>query len=293
MIKFSNGYQLTFACASGALAFNGDGWPWEQPFRWLGLLRPKEFTIVAKTTTIFPIKGNLNLRRPWRAVRLVRPKSAVNAVGLTNPGVKHWLENDLPKAQAKGYRICPSFKIDTIPEANLLVHLINYGFPGFRDFPYIEVNVSCPNTTYIQPHQLDILQILRSLNAPKVLKLSERQINEEFINATEEYVEAYHAINTIPWSDLFDERSPLAKYNYGGYGGVSGRLIKIRARKAVAKLRNLTDCPIIGGGGIETLEDVEAMVDFGAEAISIGTLFLYKPWKPNQIVNEWRKKYAN
>ncbi len=34
MIKLKNGYILEFLAASGALGFDGRGWPWEQPARW-------------------------------------------------------------------------------------------------------------------------------------------------------------------------------------------------------------------------------------------------------------------
>lgn len=32
MIKLSNGYEFTFCNGSGALAFNGNNWWWEQPW---------------------------------------------------------------------------------------------------------------------------------------------------------------------------------------------------------------------------------------------------------------------
>lgn len=44
MINLSNGNEVDFLCASGSLGFCGDGWWWEQPLRWVGMLRPHEFT---------------------------------------------------------------------------------------------------------------------------------------------------------------------------------------------------------------------------------------------------------
>lgn len=75
--------------ASGALAFDGNDWPWEYPLRWTGLLDPSLFTIVIKTLTRHPRKGNLKLYKPWTCIRFLS-NSAVNAVGLTNPGIEWW-----------------------------------------------------------------------------------------------------------------------------------------------------------------------------------------------------------
>lgn len=33
MIELSNGHRFEFVAASGALAFDGRGWPWEWPLR--------------------------------------------------------------------------------------------------------------------------------------------------------------------------------------------------------------------------------------------------------------------
>ena len=69
MLTLSNGHSFTFMAASGALAFDGEGWPWEQPLRCLGLLDPSLFTIVTKTLTRHPRKGNLRWYNPFRVVR--------------------------------------------------------------------------------------------------------------------------------------------------------------------------------------------------------------------------------
>jgi hypothetical protein len=45
--------------ASGALAFDGKGWPWERPLVWLGLIKPELFTVVIKSLTRNPRRGNL------------------------------------------------------------------------------------------------------------------------------------------------------------------------------------------------------------------------------------------
>lgn len=87
MIKLSNGRKLEFLVSSGALGYDGKGWPWEWPLRWAGLLRPEEFTAVTKTLTLEPRKGNLRWYKPWDVLRPLGNGNWVNAIGLTNPGL--------------------------------------------------------------------------------------------------------------------------------------------------------------------------------------------------------------
>lgn len=288
MITFSNGHKLTFACASGALAFDGKGWWFEQPFRILGLLNPKAFTVVAKTVTYYPIKGNYNSWSPWTCIRLIRKsrkKGLVNAVGLTNDGFFKWIQRDYPEAKRMGYTISASVQPD---KSHYAVIMGEHLSP--LDLAYVEINLSCPNVS----HDYDSVQIIKSLKLscshPIVAKLSFDQVNEKFIKDTEEFVEAYHAINTVPWDNIFpNEKSPIEKYSHKRKGGVSGDYIKSTAIKSVKNIKDWTDRPIIGGGGIFTLQDVYDFENAGAKAFSIGTCFTLSPWKPNMIV----KNYIN
>ncbi len=45
MITLSNGHCFEYMVASGALGFDGNGWPWERPLVALGLIKPELFTI--------------------------------------------------------------------------------------------------------------------------------------------------------------------------------------------------------------------------------------------------------
>lgn len=291
MIKFSNGHELTFANGSGALAFNGKGWWWEQPFRWLGILDPKDFTVVAKTVTLEPRKGNLSLWHPWTCVSTLRKNNlngATNAVGLTNPGIRSWIDNDYHVAKKNGYNLVASIWPEDEMQANTMTWLL-----ADLDLCYIEINVSCPNTEH-EPDHSSVWKICeavsRECKTPIVLKLAQKQITPEVISNTHDCVEAYHAINTIPWDDIFpNEKSPIQHYSHKLKGGVSGQLIHNEAIDSVIKLRSLTDRPIIGGGGIYSLKDVSNFKQAGANAFSIGTLFMTKPWMPNKIVKAYKE----
>ena len=96
MITLSNGHRFEYMAASGALAFDGKGWPWERPLVWSGLIRPELFTVVIKTLTRQPRKGNLRWWKPWTCTRLI-PGGAVNKIGLTNPGIEWWCAHVGPR----------------------------------------------------------------------------------------------------------------------------------------------------------------------------------------------------
>lgn len=286
MIKFSNGHELLFANGSGALAFDGKGWWWEQPLRWLGLMDPKKFTVVAKTVTYQPKEGNLSMWHPWTCVRTLKEgnkRGATNAIGLTNPGFLTWIQRDYLEAKRMGYKIAASVKADNEKEAGIMA----VAMEGL-DLAYIEINVSCPNIHEVPQDIPEILKAFAQTKIPIVLKLSIDQVDANFVKATEEYVEAFHAINTIPWAKVFpDKPSPIEKYPHKLQGGVSGDFIKEQAFGAVQRLWNMTDKPIIAGGGISDIKDVIHLHTIGADAFSIGTLFLSRPWKPCQIVKEF------
>jgi dihydroorotate dehydrogenase len=291
MIRFSNGHELRFACGSGALAFNGKGWLWEQPLRWTGLIDPKLFTVVAKTVTFEAKSGNLSFWHPWTCVRLIQEgdqRGATNAVGLTNPGYEHWVEKDYPVAKKMGYKIAASIKPETPVEAGAMAYALSD-----LELAYVEVNLSCPNVEHVPADIPEILRYLGNSKHPLVVKLSYDQVNPIFVKSVERYVEAFHAINTIPWAEIFpDKPSPIEKQTHGLKGGVSGDFIHEHARRAIQKLKRLTSKPIIAGGGISSVEQCENFLHDGADAFSIGTLFLNRPWKPCQIVREYERKYA-
>lgn len=286
MIRFGNDDPFEFVVASGALSYDGGGWWWERPLVWAGVIDPKAFVVVAKTVTNAPRKGNLSMWRPWSCVRTLPNSATTNAVGLTNPGIDYWIENYLPLAQKKGYRIAPSIKPENPDEAKRMASLLE----AFQ-FPFVEVNISCPNVDHIPDDIPQILQIVSAGRSPVVLKLSLDQVNQNFIDAVNAHVSGYHAINTVPWDLVFPGQvSPIEKYEHGLKGGVSGPPIKSFALSAVSKLVGFgVDKPVIGGGGIFSLRDVQDFEDVGASAFSIGTCFLHHPWRPNKIVKEYAR----
>lgn len=286
MIRFNHGYEMDFCCASGALGFNGDGYWWEQPLRWLGLLRPDETTIVCKTVTVQPRKGNLKSYKPWECVRPLGGGSFVSAIGLTNPGINVWINKHFPHIERRGYNAAPSIAPETLTEAKVMGGLLSN-----LNVPFIEVNISCSNTEAIEGAKEIVKTLFQFARKPIVVKLSYLQaMSKGLIVAlsTTIGVQAFHAINAVPWADVFPtKRSPLESTT-GVPGGVSGPSIRRLAQDAVFHIKQHTNVPVIAGGGISSLKDVHDFEDAGADAFSIGSLFLHRPWLPNKIISEYR-----
>src|SRR4030095_483102 len=159
MIELPNGHSFEYMAASGALAYDGRGWPWEWPLRWVGALDPRLFTVVTKTLTDQPRAGNLRWTHPWSCVKHF-PEGVVNAVGLTNPGIDWWLKKVPPKSGEGKITLVFSITNDD-PEAlaSMAAALNEVALKG------IELNASCPNTEHEISRNAEI--ILQSVKAIK------------------------------------------------------------------------------------------------------------------------------
>jgi len=303
MIKLSNGHQFEFVAASGSLAFDGRGWPWEWPLRWLGLLNPCLFTIVTKTIMPEPWKGNLQWHAPWRVVKflsaqgnvinpillLARPNllaGAVNAVGLTNSGLETFLERDCPVIERASYKVIISITREKGQSCKKMARRLN----GIKNVVGIEYNASCPNTDPVLLQNADMvtqncIEIREETDLPVLLKLSYAQPYLLIAKKLEGTVEAI-SINSVPWNIVYpDKKSPLT--NLGG-GGASGWIVQQFTWKMVEELSQETKIPVIGPSVWE-YEDISRLKALGASAIHFGTIFFH-PWKPTGYVKKWMEE---
>lgn len=281
MITLSNGHQFEFCAASGALGFDGRGWWFEQPWRWLGLLRPEEFTVITKTLTFSPRAGNLKMWCPWRCIRPSIKRGWVNAVGLTNGGITPWMIY----ADLK-YKTIASIAPNDVNETDLMIKMLN----DRRDLVGVELNVSCPNVDHAENTVQIAEAAVKQSRHPVIVKLSVDQPWLELVNALDGKVEAFDLINAVAWKTVMgDRRSPLSRY--GLTGGVSGRPIKNLARQVLSEWAAMKfKTPVISGGGIDSYDEVKKRFRMGAAAVSFGTVFISRPWLPNQIVRRIKRE---
>jgi dihydroorotate dehydrogenase (NAD+) catalytic subunit len=69
-------------------------------------------------------------------------------------------------------------------------------------------------------------------------------------------------------------------------GGMSGPAIKPIALRCVHQVRTAVEIPIVGIGGIESLDDVMQFIVAGASAIQIGTANYYDPQVSMRVLDE-------
>lgn len=275
MIRFSNGHSFEYMTASGALGFDGKGWPWEQPWRWIGLLDPTLFTSVTKTLTLQPTKGNLRKYNPFRCLRLIKD-GVVNAVGLSNPGINWWRKEIGPSVSSTKIPLVASIFGEPWELVAMAKILNNFDLVG------LELNASCPNT-----ESQDSARVIASCEMvktnsrlPLILKVSVTHDVSRIVKEVEDLVEAI-SINSVPWETAFPNRhSPLAKF---GGGGVSGKIAQPFTWDLVEKLTELTTIPVIGPS-VWDFDDLEKVRNLGAKAISFGSIFTRYPWRPTQYV---------
>jgi len=295
MIRLSNGHEFEYIVASGGLGFDGRGYPHERLLRLMGLVDPSLFTVVAKTVTYNPRKGNLRYYNPRACVRLLpnilRPNGVVNSVGLRNKGIRWWCEEKGFFADRKKIALVGSILSDSILELVEMAKMMN----DF-DLVALEINDSCPNikedllknTEKVIRGCLAVKEVSRF---PSILKLSVVHDIKSILPELKGVVEAI-SINSVPWRVIFPhKKSPLARL---GDGGVSGEIAQPYTWKLVKDLVSLTSIPVIGPS-VWKFEDIEKLREIGAKAISFGSVHFRFPWgcRPTMYVRKDMKRNRN
>lgn len=278
MIRFSNSHSFEYMAASGALAFDGLGWPWEKPFLWTRLLDPQLFTTVIKTLTFEPRVGNLRWYNPLGRIRFL-PGGILNAVGLTNPGIDWWCKEVGPNIDSTRRPLVGSILGEVWDLVRMAQILNEFDLVG------LEINASCPNTEEdILTNTSKVIEscemVQKISRFPIILKLSVVHDVKTIVPRVEGIVEAL-AINSVPWSIAFPNRkSPFA--HLGG-GGVSGKVAQPFTWKLVNILVESTNIPVIGPS-VWDYGDIETLRIIGAKAVGFGSIFLRFPWRPTAFV---------
>jgi dihydroorotate dehydrogenase len=267
----------------------------------LGTVRETATTVVAKSATRFPRRGNFVPANPltWKYIRRLPEGGMLNAYGLTNEGVEQ-VAPQISAACGEGLQVIPNFwpefsrgveiaTQETLEAAALYRHHLGRGFWA------LELNFSCPNVPKdIACNVIDGLACVRALRAadPDLFLIAKLSIQHpyEFAQGLEKAgVGAIHAVNTIPYELVFPpDRYPPSPLAHVGGGGVSGGPALAQALRYNQGLRPLVRLPLIMGCGVTSQEDVQRYLDIGADAVSICTLALREPQKAARIVSWYR-----
>ena len=226
--------------------------------------------------------------------RIAEGRSVIlNAVGLQNPGVDVFLEEDLGFLKSKKIAVIANVAGRTLDDyAGLCARL-----DGKADL--IELNISCPNVKCggmafgIRPESVkEVTKAAKSAlkKTPLMVKLSPNveSIAVNALAAQEGGADALSLINTLTGMVIdIEKRRPLLANNTGG---VSGAGIKPIAVRMVWEVCSAVDIPVMGMGGIVTAEDALEFIIAGAAAVQVGTANFTDTLAMPKIVagmNEW------
>ena len=282
MITLSNGHVFEYMTASGALGYDGKGWPHEKALVWLELIRPELFTNVAKTITVLPRQGNFRWDNPFGCVRFMRG-GVLNAVGMGNNGSAWWYEKIGRGVSRQKESLIASVYFESEPQMEEMAKMLN-----LVDLVGVEVNARCPNLSP-SPYWQCPEAIVRNcrefkilLRHPLLLKLSVEDKIKRILPWVEGFVEAV-SINSVRWKVIFpNKKSPLV--HLGG-GGVSGKITQPIVWPFISDIARYSSIPVIGSA-IWDFDDLARVRAAGAKAISFGSVFMPYPWRPASFVRK-------
>jgi len=163
-----------------------------------------------------------------------------------------------------------------------------------------ELNISCPNvhrgcaTIGADPAETElVVRAVRPLwPGLLVAKLTPNVTDIVAIGraAAAAGADALAAVNT--YKGLVIDRETLRPYLGNVSGGLSGPAVKPLALRAVYELFATVDVPIIGMGGVATVQDVLEFVACGARVVAVGSAGLKDPWLARMLFEGLRDALA-
>jgi len=230
--------------------------------------------ILPKTITALPRPGN----RPWRTVET--SAGLLNAIGLDNDGIDYFLEHHWPYLSQLGSPVIVSIAGRSESDFVELAERLQAadGLAG------IELNISCPNVsggvdfgTDPAACQRVVAAVRRVCQSALIAKLTPNVTDIASVAAAAEQggADAVACINTVLGIAIDWRRQKPILGNT--LGGLSGPAIKPIGLRCVYQVARRVQLPVIGIGGIATLDDVMEYLVCGASAVQIGTANYYDP----------------
>ncbi len=255
----------------------------------------KEFIPYGDITSLGAIivKGlSLSEREGNPLPRIVEtPCGMLNAIGLQNKGIGHFIEKTLPLLPYTQVPIIANIYATSIEDFKTLAAIINHT----EGISAIEVNISCPNVKeggvlFGQDSLLaaKVTEAVKNVSSktPVIVKLSPNVTSiAEIAKAVEQAgADIISLINTMPGLaiDIYSRKPILANK----IGGLSGPAIKPIALRCLYEVRQAVKLPLIGIGGISSIEDVFEFLLLGACAVQVGTANFIDPSRIFQLVEQ-------
>lgn len=244
--------------------------------------------VCTKGLTLKPRPGN-------RGIRIHEtPSGLLNSIGLENPGIPAFIENELPRLRELGPAVIANLSGSDIAEYAQGAALLDAS-----SVDLIELNISCPNvkaggmafgldgqaaagvTAGVRkaaPHKP--LMVKLSPNAPDIAAVARACIDAG--------ADAFSLVNTFKAMAIDTGRRRPVFDNVSA--GLSGPAIRPIALRMVWELWEALSglprhIPIIGIGGIASAQDALEFFLAGAAAVQIGSATFAHPPAMNEIIS--------
>ena len=245
---------------------------------------------VLKGTTLEPRLGNV----PHRVYET--PSGMLNSIGLQNPGAHEVVENILPSLEPFETHFIANVSGSTIDEYIEVCRIFDQS-----NISAIELNISCPNVKKggmefgNDPEMsAQVVEACKAVTSkPIITKLSPNQadIKESARKCIDAGSDALSVINTITGMAIdIESKRPVLGNTSGGLSGPAIKPIALQKVMQVYEVAGPQNIPIMGQGGISSVEDTLEFIIAGASTIGIGTALFIDPLVCNKI-NEGLEKY--
>ena len=249
--------------------------------------------VVVKSLSAEPWAGN----PPPRVTEV--DAGMLNSVGLQNPGVDAWLEDELPALLATGARVVASiwgFTVEAYEKAASALA----GAPP--EVVAVEVNLSCPNIesrrdmfAHSPALTAEAMAATAGCGRPRWAKLSPNvtDLTEIAGAALGAGAEALTLVNTVLGMAI-DVETRRPRLGAGG-GGLSGPAIRPVAVRAIYDVCTaFPQAVVVGAGGIATGEHAVELMLAGASAVEVGTATFADPRAPARVaaaLERWCRRH--
>ncbi len=221
-----------------------------------------------------------------RAFRLPEDEALINRMGLNNRGARTVVRSmERSNIIPVGINIAKTHNASILGDAAIRDYQYSYS-EAVKTADYITVNISCPNTSDGRTFEdaaaleelLSALLPLENRDVPTLIKFSpdlKEERLKKLIGICEWYqVDGYVACNTSSKREsLATSQDKLEKI---GRGGLSGKPLHSKSLAIIAQIREMSDKPIIGVGGIRSFKTALAMLRAGASLLQIYTGFVFE-----------------
>lgn len=238
---------------------------------------------VTKTITYEKRGGN-----PTPRVCEVRG-SMLNSIGIPSKGIAHFIQNVIPYYRDYDVPLIVSISAHNADDFARICEAVTVS-----GVDAIEVNISCPNIEddgkafAMRPNSTrQVMTRLRgATDLPLWAKLSPNtgETTEVALAAQDAGADALVVANTLLSMAIdIHSRKPKLGNLMGGLSGPSLKPITLRMAYQCAKV---VEIPVIGCGGISTVEDVVEYLIAGASAVQVGTATFINPTAMPQIIRD-------